>query len=396
MKQPRELIEIIKNLLEQETADSLPLPDLLGLVIYYSTNAEYALKNLADYKNKIDYFLTAALGKEDKMLDSNNLRALIMIASLQQQSIADSRVADKLRQLDTYLFECSSTVEQQLTIENLYKLLQICNYMVERTNPKAKEYLDSILEKLFKNESSKGLNFWDAVIKIHRDTGKHIQFGLHEGLCGVLMMLIQLSDHNLYTNKIKEIIKNGTLFLLSYKTEADFSSEKYSIFPDSVSVKENNPVFSNKLSWNSSDLNEAVLLYNLNNIFHDPSLVNKANLIGLNTLLRRDEDSTAVHSAKIFDGAAGIAMTYYSLYLLSGHVSYKNGYHYWVNQTIQFLENELKEGVYRSKSSFTHGLTGIFYSLIVMEKRIEPFWHKALLLNHNNVEIPKIEDNNLL
>lgn len=391
MKDTKELIEIVRTLLEVETVESLPLPDLLGLIIYYHTisnhNDPNYNNNLTTCKNKIDHFLTTALSQEDALLDSNNLRSLIMIASLQEQYVTEDTVAEKLHKLDVLLFELSLILTNNFLVENLYKVLQICNYLRERSlNSTAKTLLDQILENLFSTPLAESSSFWNQIIKNHRDTCQHIQFGLHEGICGMLMMLIQLSDYNLYTDKIKKIIKEGTLFLLSYKTEADFSSGKYSIFPESVSMREHNPIFSNKLSWSGSDLNEAILLYNLNTIFHDPELLNKANLVGLNTLLRTDEKATAVHSAKIFDGAAGIALTYYSLYLLSGHSSYKSGYQYWINQTAIFLETELKDGLYKNKSSFTHGLTGIFYSLVAMEKKIDTFWNKALLLNHSTVE----------
>jgi hypothetical protein len=393
MKDTKELIEIVQTLLAAETIDSLALPDLLGLIIYYDAadnihDAKHAY-NLATCKNRINQFLLIAEDKEDALLDGNNLRALIMIASLQVQYVTENSVADRLRKLDAFLFQRAFTLVEQFLVENLYKVLQICSYLMERSSSdtEARKYVDQILARLFNTASS---TFWNQIVKTHRDASRPIQFGLHEGLCGLLMMLIQLSDHSLYTDKIKKVIKEGTLFLLSYKTEVDFSSGKYSIFPESVSAGEHNSVFTNKLNWSNSDLNEAILLYNLNTIFHDPALLNKADLIGLNTLLRKDENETAIRSAKIFDGAAGIALTYYSLYLLSGHASYKSGYQHWMAQTAMFLERELKDGLYKKQISFTHGLTGIFYSLVALEKKIDTFWSKALLLS-NNTEVTNLQ-----
>jgi hypothetical protein len=398
MKDTKELIEIVRTLLEVETIESLPVSDLLGLIIYYNVatsprDTRHA-QNLAACKIKIDQFLAVALDKQETLLDSNNLRALIMLASVQERYMTEGFVADKLRKLDVFLFERSFGLSERYLVENLYNVLQVCNYLLERSvDPEAKGFLNHILARLFHNTSSPS-SFWDQVITTHRDTSRPIRFGFHEGLCGLLMMLIQLSDHQPYAEKIKKVIKGGTMFLLSHKTQVDFSSGKYSIFPESVSAAEHNPVFNNKLNWSSSDLNEAVLLYNLNSIFHDPVLLNKANLIGLNTLLRKDEKTTAVSSAKIFDGAAGIALTYYSLFLLSGHASYKFGYQHWMAQTATFLESELKDGLYKKQSSFTHGLTGIFYSLIALEKKTDVFWSKGLLLSHSNADITKLANDN--
>ncbi|WP_210114416.1 lanthionine synthetase LanC family protein [Hymenobacter elongatus] len=168
-----------------------------------------------------------------------------------------------------------------------------------------------------------------------------LNLGLENGVAGELLLLIKLQQAGENHESLKEIVRQGIRYLLNTKREVDFSTGRYAVFPDDVSLANQEATFSNELSWRNSDLGHSLLLYEAHRLLADEELKKIAELVGLNTLLRTDFRATAIHSSSFSQGASGVAHLYRRLYQASGHESYQKGYTFWLNQTRSWLTQEL-------------------------------------------------------
>jgi lantibiotic modifying enzyme len=168
-----------------------------------------------------------------------------------------------------------------------------------------------------------------------------IHFGFYEGISGLLIALINLYNKGFREKRIIEIIRLGINYILSFRRDVDFDSGNHAMFPNKINGTDVEIEFSNELSWACSDLNQAILLYKSYPLLKDYNFLEIADLIGLNTLVRRDEKSTKVTNPYFIHGAAGVAQSYYYLYKLSNNQAYQTGYAFWIEKTTSLLKQEI-------------------------------------------------------
>lgn len=180
-------------------------------------------------------------------------------------------------------------------------------------------------------------------------TADPVYLGLANGLIGELLILIDVCRAGIQPELLGEVVREGIAALLSTKREVDFLAGRYSVFPDVVEQDWQHTVFSNHLSWrHGGDLGAALLLYKAQLLLGDAELGRIAELVGLNTLLRTDPETTALTSSQFCQGTAGVAYLYHQLHALSGHAAYQQGYRYWLTRTEQCLAQELAAGYYHT------------------------------------------------
>lgn len=135
------------------------------------------------------------------------------------------------------------------------------------------------------------------------------------------------------------------------------------------------------MGWCCGDLNEVLLFYRAAKLFGDDGLLRLANLIGMQSMMRRDSSSTQATTAAFCHGAAGLAQSCRILYKETGFPVYRDGYEHWLQRTILLLEDELPKGVYAGKEEgLLDGLTGIALTLLsyISDKALN--WSSVLLL----------------
>lgn len=372
-------IKLIQELVEHDQLETHNQQDFPGLILYYYTL--YKLVGTQQYANKVTYLLEQTLANKKELLGTENLRSLFLVKNFQRENLLTSNFLKELEELDTLFFEQALVLLEKIDFSNLYKVFEIIYYLNERLpSSKVIDYLKKILQ-IVQNSYNIHTNFWKGSDFFQNSDPHTHPLGLAHGISGMLIMLIHCYACAFQTTETKKIIKDGILYMLSFKQEVDFSSRKYAIFPAPAEVPDQTYLATEGLSWCSSDLNQALLFYRANELFQDEQLKNIADVVGLNTLLRKDLASTAVESSCLYQGAAGIAHTYRTLYIISQHSAYKQGYDYWIEQTLAFLETELASGYYQSKKyDLLHGLIGVALTLLSYNHEDELEWSKCLLL----------------
>lgn len=184
--------------------------------------------------------------------------------------------------------------------------------------------------------------------------------GLPDGLAGELLLRLRLRRLGLPDETLPRYLRASITRLLATRREVDFSQNHYSVFPYQMVSQGASNLFSPTLTWSRGDLSQALILHEAHQLLHDEELAKIANLVGLNTLLRITTPATEVVSSHFCSGAAGVAHLYGRLYQLSGQAGYNQGYRFWLDQTQQWLRQELASPApIPQAGELLHGLTGV-------------------------------------
>jgi Lanthionine synthetase C-like protein len=239
--------------------------------------------------------------------------------------------------------------------------------------PVAQAALSSLLALVFPSspaayESAQRLD-WPA----------HMPLGLSNGLAAELLTLIKSSRLGISNPAIGEHVRRSIRHLLSFRREADFAEQQYSIFPSQGSIHYLEPDCETEFSWQRGDLGQSLLLYETHLLLQDTELGRMAELIGLNTLLRTTRTSTQIVDSQFHTGSAGVAHLYRRLYSVSGQPAYRTGYRFWLTQTQALLREETDGGDCRSERELLHGWAGVGLVLLSALVEQELGWDDVLL-----------------
>jgi lantibiotic biosynthesis protein len=168
----------------------------------------------------------------------------------------------------------------------------------------------------------------------------NVDFTFPSGMPGLLITLIKVYLRILKDAEIKSIIDDGIKYILNYKNDVDFSENSFDFFPNYILEDEEKPIFSNQISLSSGDLGKAILLYQYSKISDNANILKLANFVGLNTLIRKSQYQHNVADASLLNGSSGIALMYHKMYQFSNLEAYKQGKEFWINKTIDFLNQE--------------------------------------------------------
>lgn len=207
-----------------------------------------------------------------------------------------------------------------------------------------------------------------------------LQLGLSAGLADELLVLINLCHAGVEDTESRQRIHIGIQRILATKRNVDFSEQQYSVFPYQVHSQLKETTFSSELSWRRGDIGQSFLLYKAHNLSQDSDLLNIAELVGLNTLLRTTSDNTEIVGSQLESGAAGLAHIYHKLCQLSGNEAYQRGQIYWLTQTQQWLRQELATGFYNNHlGDLLQGLIGVGLVLLSAMTEKELRWDEIVL-----------------
>lgn len=207
-----------------------------------------------------------------------------------------------------------------------------------------------------------------------------LALGLAEGLAAELLLLLKLHKAGLRHASLVARIRAGISQLLAVRHPVDFLEGHYSVFPHQVLPAAEENAFSAELSWQRGDLGQSLLLYKAHELLQDDELIKIAELVGLNTLLRTTVQATGIETAEFAQGAAGVAHLYRKLYQASQQAAYRDGYHYWLEQTHLLLRQDLAAGRYRQREGeLLHGLVGIGLVLVSSLTETELGWDALVL-----------------
>lgn len=288
---------------------------------------------------------------------------------------------NELDALDDYLFKTARGFVEEDNIDYLHGALGVVQYFSGRQQGAAKQYADVLIEKICKRAVQEEAGCWFRNNLIRVDGKQVINFSLSHGLCGILLTLLKVHAGSAHKELIANTVKEGIRFILKHKIDVDFSRSEYSFFPLMIARDAHEIITPDRMGWSCGDLNEVLLFYRAAKLFGDDGLLRLANLIGMQSMMRKDGPSTQATTAAFCHGAAGLAQSCRILHKETGFPVYRDGYEHWLQRTILLLEDELPKGVYAGKEEgLLDGLTGIALTLLsyISDKALN--WSSVLLL----------------
>ena len=300
-----------------------------------------------------------------------------------REAFLELEVDNEFEELDKYLFNAASGLIEADNIDLLHGALGVIHYFSERehTAPGSNDYLDALIEKICRKAVEEDGGYWYRNHLLKIDGKQMINFSLSHGLSGVLLVLLNAYERSSHKALIEKVVKGGIRFMLKHKIDVDFSRHEYSFFPLVIARNANEIYAANRMAWESGDLNEVLLFYRAARLFSDEALKRQADLIGMQSMMRRDEQSTHVDTAGFCTGAAGLAQYCKTLYRETGLDVYQEGYLYWIEKTILLLEEDLEKGRYTGKEQeLLDGSLGIAFVLLSYVSNTDLHWSTVLLL----------------
>jgi lantibiotic biosynthesis protein len=305
-----------------------------------------------------------------------------MLSFLESRKFIDVDLVVELGELDHYLFEEAISHLSANSVDYLHGALGVLHYFTMRMqDEQVKQYADIIITQLNDKAvyDAKGMRLYNY-FSGQEQPGEY-NLGLAHGLSGILLILINAFDHSDHKKLIRHMVSEGLRYILHYRKDVDFANGVYNYFPLSVYENSEKLSESNRLGWCYGDLNQVLLLNRAGQLLNQENYTRLAQLIGLQSLLRKDAASTMTSDSHFCHGSSGLAQIYRVLHQLTGHEAYRLGHEYWIEQTLLYVEKELLNGTYAGKeTSFLEGLVGVALTLLSYVSGKELQWSRCLLL----------------
>ena len=358
----------MQALLEEQLSRSHNLP---GQLLYCYTR--YQLSNDISFRERAEAALIELTARvvAKQVTDARTLRGLLLSGSYQDATIASS-CRQALAVLDEFLVNHAAAFVKGYTLDGWYTAAVIARYFLLRNKP---EYLEVLVNAWCETADPPTKPRVNPLLSYE----SHTSLGF-EGISGLLILLVEIAPA-VSNETFRKIIREGIRFLLSFRSEVDFSNRQYAVFPQAITSNQEVNGENRKLGWGGSDLAQALLFYRASGLFQDDQLRRTADLIGLNTLLRRGEEHLLTRNETVFGGAAGVAQTYATLYRLSGHQAYQEGYKHWLKEILISLDAQADEKYAGKEYDLYDGLLGIYLVLLSYQAEKTMNWSGALLLN---------------
>ena len=300
-----------------------------------------------------------------------------LLSVLDKKKVLNQDLDNTLQAIDEYLFDEAYSLVHDDNLDYLYGALGIVFYFQDRLpNPKVKNYLNSYIQLIADRaiQDEFGIRFPSKT----KDGKVFINFSLSHGLTGILLILIQVYKKGLQLPLIQDIVVGGIQYMLNFRGKVNFSEGNYGYFPFAFLPELNTSSFGERLGWCYGDLNQTILLYRANEIFENPAYKKLGDLVGTQTLMRQDVESTGIKDFYFCHGTAGLAQFYKTLYDISGLKSYYQGHEYWLEQTLLYLyENPELDNF---SEDFLEGLGGVSLMLLSFISEKDLSWPQAILL----------------
>lgn len=146
-------------------------------------------------------------------------------------------------------------------------------------------------------------------------------------------------------------------YLHSHQIPVDSSAAFESLFP--TSVTEFNWKLAEQQSWGQGDLGHLLLLYQAERFLGLPHLMNWTHRLGGFLIYLRQAGRMKLTNAGLLTGMAGVSLLYRQLYELSGQQRYYDEGIYWLQSTIEAIQQPDQQ----SDLTFSSGRLGVVCTL---------------------------------
>jgi lantibiotic modifying enzyme len=282
-----------------------------------------------------------------------------------------------LNDLDEQLYINACEQIEADYIDYLHGACGIINYFALRKDNQ--EIFEDLITRLCDKKIIMGTGAWWC--NSFNEGRTSINLSLSHGCAGVLLVLLNAHSKILDKEITSKAIGQGMGFILKHY-DVNEDGDNHSVFPFTIDKESKNLFSNNRLAWCYGDLNQVLLLYRAGLILNEPYWIKLSNIIGSKTLIRTDERATCISDSHFCHGSSGLTQFYKVLYQLSNERRYLDGYKFWLTETVNLFNSDLKKGTYAGKEhSLLNGLLGIGLTLtsaIHNKKNIS--WGAPLLL----------------
>jgi lantibiotic modifying enzyme len=307
-----------------------------------------------------------------------------MLTVLQKAALVDIDLQEDLRELDESM---AGVALKQITEEGrndyLHGAMGVVHYFTTRSNEShIRQYIETLVKAFCNTGVSSNDGTWFPNFIADPQEKQRIDTGLSHGNAGFLLILLNVLQASILEKSLPDIITKGIQFLLAQRLEPDPESVQYGFFPFSIDKDNNEDTYlTQRLAWCYGDLNIILLLYRAAALLHQPRWKELADNFAGEICKRKDRYSTLVEDSHFCHGAAGLAQVYKALYSVSGNELFKTNATYWVERTLDLLEDEWKTDHYAGKGcDLLNGLAGINLVLLSFITSKELTWGRSLLL----------------
>lgn len=306
-----------------------------------------------------------------------------LLNEINREGLMDLDVTTEIGELDEFLCQSAEKFIQEDNFDYLHGATGIVNYFVERarTTERQTPYLDLLIDKICACAEDEDCGYWFSSRVEGTNGQKVVNFSLSHGLCGVLLVLINAYPYSIHKRKLERTVVNVIRFILKHKMDVEFSRNQYSFFPFFAIQGAAEISAPNRMGWCYGDLNEVLLFYRAGKWLGDKNLINLADLIGMQSIMRKTPEATLVNGASFCHGSAGLAQFYRTLYRERPLDAYREGYEYWLDKTFALLEEDQERSAYLGKEhEVLEGLVGVGLTLLSYVSDQDLKWSKLFLL----------------
>lgn len=308
-----------------------------------------------------------------------------------EDEIMDNDFEDLLLEFDKIAFEGASKHISEDNPDPLHGAIGSMYYLCQRTNsnPTTIDYLNTLVKELYEKaiKDEKGIRFLNKHLEKFQSHQK-FNFGYAHGLSGILMVLSKIYEKGIAQDLCKEMVYEGTRYMLSFKNAPDFGKQKYSFLPLSTDEElpwehpDNFKEYGGRLGWCYGDLSQMFYLYSIGKLFDNHKWTEIANEIGDVVVQRKVFDDTWINASQFCHGTSGLVYLFRKIYQLTDNYTYKLSSEYWLDQTIYRLKKEL-EGEHTDKLSadILEGFIGVNLVLQAEKYDLNYHWDKMFLLS---------------
>jgi len=364
------------------------LAGALGLGLYYSQlyehyeNEEYLDKSIRivdDVFARLDLGATGLVGSSF----SSGVAGLAYLTNfLAVKGLLEIDIEADFETLEEYLYNSAMSEIELDYVDYLHGAMGCIHYFTTRKHSaRGRYYLNGLVDKLLTKVVEEENGTWFRSHLLKSGEKEEVNLGLAHGQCSMLIILMNAYDALENKKEVRRIIRKGIEFILVQKRDMNGRENAYNIFPFHVNKQTPNAPIPNRLGWCYGDLNEVLLFYKAAKLLQWDELRKLADLVGMQTLMRKDPQATLVKDTHFCHGSSGVAQIYRTLYEESGLTAYLKGYEYWIEQTVLMLENELKTDYYRGKEAdLLEGLSGVSLTLLSFISPKPLRWSEMFLL----------------
>ncbi|MBB5621617.1 lantibiotic modifying enzyme [Pedobacter cryoconitis] len=290
-------------------------------------------------------------------------------------------------EMDQLIYEWAHEMIHEEDSEFLHGAMGAISYLSKNQDKEFNQkYIKVLLEALSAKaiHTESGSIYFDLFNKMVPEYPKDtINLSLSHGLCGIILVLLELLKRGADEPSVKPLIQKALQFLEEHITPVDFSNKIY-CYSDIVIFSTYKEKRNTRLAWCYGDINMALVFLTAGKLFNDAHYTEIGNKIGITTLSRKDFDQTFIKDSQFCHGAAGMTQVYYRFHKLTGNPKYLEGRDYWLQKTIDMVELEIDSNYYDTKGNtgeLLEGLTGVGLVLLSAIAEEELTWDNLLILS---------------